>query len=364
MTHGPEPYESSVNESRIEPRYDWALGEIESLYARPLPEIIFRAQSIHRIWHRADEVQACSLLSIKTGGCPEDCGYCPQSARYQTGLKVTPLTSVEETLAHARQAKEAGSTRFCMGAAWRDAPSGGAFEQVLEMVRGVRALGIEACCTLGMLNNQQARALATAGLTAYNHNLDTSPEFYEEIISTRSYQDRLETLARVRRAGITVCCGGIIGMGERRTDRFSLLRQLSSMQPHPESVPINLLVRVEGTPLADEAPIDPFELVRTIATARILMPASMVRLSAGRRELSDEAQALCFLAGANSIFMGERLLTTPNPEQDRDLDLLGRLGMHLQSSKEIRCETTIHPEMTYEQSSQTGTKGKAAVWGT
>jgi biotin synthase len=360
MTHGPELYQSSFNESRLELRHDWTLEEIESGYTASLPELILRAQSIHRVWHRADEVQACSLLSIKTGGCPEDCGYCPQSARYQTGLKVTPLTSVEETLAHAREAKEAGATRFCMGAAWRDAPNGRAFEQVLEMVHGVRALGMEACCTLGMLNDQQAHALAKAGLTAYNHNLDTSPEFYEKIISTRSYQDRLETLARVRRAGITVCCGGIIGMGESRADRFSLLQQLSSLRPHPESVPINLLVRVEGTPLADEAPLDPFELVRTIATARILMPASMVRLSAGRTELSDEAQALCFLAGANSIFMGERLLTTPNPEQDRDLDLLGRLGMHLQSTKEISYQT----ETTYEQSSQTGTKGKTAVWGT
>jgi len=310
-------------------RHDWTLDEIEVIYTLPLPELIFRAQTAHRAYHRPDEVQGCSLLSIKTGGCPEDCAYCPQAARYQTGVERTALMSVDETLHAAGHAQVQGATRFCMGAAWRDVPQGREFEQVLEMVRGVRALGMEACCTLGMLDDQQAEALATAGLTAYNHNLDTSPEFYGEIITTRTYDERLATLARVRQAGITVCCGGIIGMGEERADRYRLLAQLAAQRPHPESVPINMLVRVAGTPLAEERPIDPLELVRMIATARILMPASMVRLSAGRLSLSDEAQALCFLAGANSIFMGEKLLTTPNPEMNHDRQLLGKLGMHL-----------------------------------
>jgi biotin synthase len=315
-------------------RYEWSLAEIESLYTLPLPELILRAQSIHRAWHRNDEIQACALLSIKTGGCPEDCGYCPQSARYKTKLTLTPLLRVEEILDQARKANAAGATRFCMGAAWRDVPEGTAFDQVLQMVCGVRSFNMEACCTLGMLTEQQAQALAAAGLTAYNHNLDTSPDFYPKIITTRTYRDRLETLARVRRAGITVCCGGIVGMGENRRDRFSLLQQLSNLQPHPESVPINLLVRVEGTPLANAAPLDPFELVRMIATTRILMPRSMVRLSAGRMELSDEAQALCFVAGANSIFFGDQLLTTPNPAKDKDTELLSRLGMRFQSGSQ------------------------------
>jgi biotin synthase len=312
-------------------RYDWTINEIESVYELPLPDLIFKAQTVHRAYHRADEVQGCSLLSIKTGGCPEDCAYCPQSAFYDTGLPHQPLMTPEETLAAARRAREQGASRFCMGAAWRSIPKGDDFEKVLEMVRGVRALGMEACCTLGMLNDDQAGALAAAGLTAYNHNLDTSPEFYGEIITTRTYEDRLQTLRRVRRAGITVCCGGIIGMGERRQDRYRLLEQLATQHPHPESVPINVLVRVEGTPLDQQEPLDPLEMVRMIGTARILMPASMVRLSAGRLSLSDEAQALCFLAGANSIFMGEKLLTTPNPEINHDQALLNRLGMHLRS---------------------------------
>jgi biotin synthase len=269
------------------------------------------------------------LLSIKTGGCPEDCGYCPQSAHYRTGVAREELLSVEATLAAARQALANGATRFCMGAAWRNVPTGEPFERVLAMVRGVRALGLEACCTLGMLTSEQAEALAEAGLTAYNHNLDTSAEFYGEIIHTRTYQERLDTLARVRRAGITVCCGGIIGMGEDRAARCGLLQQLASLDPHPESVPVNMLVRVAGTPLADQPDTDPLELVRTIATARILMPRSKVRLSAGRLSLSDEAQALCFLAGANSVFLGERLLTTLNPGQDVDRRLFERLGMRL-----------------------------------
>jgi biotin synthase len=269
------------------------------------------------------------LLSIKTGGCPEDCGYCPQSAHYDTGVEREQLLGLETTLVAARRARDQGATRFCMGAAWRNVPKGEPFERVLEMVRGVRALGLEACCTLGMLTTEQAEALAQAGLNAYNHNLDTSPEFYGEIIHTRTYQERLDTLARVRRAGITVCCGGIIGMGEDRAARCGLLRELASLDPHPESVPVNMLVRAAGTPLAELPPADPLELVRTIATARILMPRAKVRLSAGRMALSDEAQALCFLAGANSIFLGDRLLTTPNPGTDADARLFERLGLRL-----------------------------------
>ncbi len=314
-------------------RHDWTVSEIQSVYTSPLPDLIYRAQTIHRQFHRPDEVQGCMLLSIKTGGCPEDCAYCPQSARYETNVSRQDLLSVEETLASARSARGQGATRFCMGAAWRDVPRDARFTRVLEMVRGVRALGMEACCTLGMLTPEQAGELASAGLTAYNHNLDTSPDFYGEIITTRTYQERLDTLARVRRAGMTVCCGGIIGMGEDRAARYGLLRELSTLHPHPESVPINLLVRVEGTPLADGPSTDPLEMARMIATARILMPASMVRLSAGRLSLSDEAQALCLLAGANSVFLGDRLLTTPNPEADADRRLFDKLGMHLRPAE-------------------------------
>lgn len=310
-------------------RHDWTLEEIEAIYTMPLLELVFEAQRVHRESHRPNEVQGCMLLSIKTGGCPEDCGYCSQSAHYDTEVTRRELMSVEDTLAAARRAREQGATRFCMGAAWRNVPGGVAFERVLEMVRGVRALGMEACCTLGMLTDSQAQALAEAGLSAYNHNLDTAPEFYGQIVHTRTYQDRLDTLARVRRAGITVCCGGIIGMGEDRATRYGLLQQLAALRPHPESVPINLLMRVEGTPLANQAPLDPMELVRTIGTARILMPSSMVRLSAGRVSLSEEAQALCFLAGANSVFLGERLLTTPNPGSDADTRLFEKLGVRL-----------------------------------
>ncbi|MBV8906458.1 MAG: biotin synthase BioB [Acidobacteriia bacterium] len=310
-------------------RHDWTLEEIQAIYTTPLLELVFEAQLIHREHHRADEVQGCMLLSIKTGGCPEDCAYCPQSAHYRTGVIREELMSVESTLAAARQARHQGATRFCMGAAWRNVPNGEPFDRVLDMVRGVRALGLEACCTLGMLSDNQADALADAGLTAYNHNLDTSPEFYGEIVHTRTYQERLDTLARVRRAGITVCCGGIIGMGEDRVDRYGLLRQLASLDPHPESVPVNMLVRVAGTPLADRPAIDSLELVRAIATARILMPRAKVRLSAGRLSLSEETQALCFLAGANSVFLGDKLLTTPNPGQDADTRLFERLGLRL-----------------------------------
>jgi biotin synthase len=308
-------------------RHDWTRDEVRSLYHQPLLELVFQAQQVHRQHHNPQEVQFCRLLSIKTGGCPEDCGYCPQSAHYETGVERAALMDVDDVLARARQAKSEGSTRFCMGAAWREVRDGRDFDAVLEMVRGVAALDMEVCCTLGMLTARQARRLAEAGLTAYNHNLDTSPEFYGNIITTRRYEDRLRTLEHVRQAGITVCCGGIIGMGESDDDRIGLLHQLASLRPHPESVPINMLVAVEGTPLANAQPADPLALVRCIATARVLMPASMVRLSAGRRSLTREAAALCFLAGANSIFTGEKLLTTPNPQIDEDQQLFCDLGL-------------------------------------
>jgi biotin synthase len=310
-------------------RYDWTIAQIQTIYTSSLPDLMYRAQSVHRMFHNPEEVQWCALLSIKTGGCPEDCAYCPQSAHYKTDVARNALMSVEETLAAATRARDQGVTRFCMGAAWRDAPTGDEFDRILDMVRGVRDLGLEACCTLGMLDDAQAQALAKAGLTAYNHNLDTSPEFYGKIITTRTYEDRLRTLERVRRSGVTVCCGGIIGMGETAEDRYGLLQQLATQQPHPESVPINLLVRVDGTPLGRRDALDPFEIVRMIGTARILMPASIVRLTAGRLSLSSEAQALCYLAGANSIFVGERLLTTPNPSTEEDRILFDKLGMRL-----------------------------------
>jgi biotin synthase len=316
-------------------RHDWSVQEIESVYTAALPDLVYRAQTLHRAHHRPDEVQGCTLLSIKTGGCPEDCAYCPQSAHYHTNVTRTGLVSLDELTAAATEARAQGATRFCMGAAWREVPDGPDFDRVLDMVRTVRDLGMEACCTLGMLRQDQADALAAAGLSAYNHNLDTAPEFYGTIITTRTYDDRLATLARVRRAGITVCCGGIIGMGEERGVRYRMLQQLAALDPHPESVPVNLLVRVDGTPLAGQAPLDPLELVRTIATARIMMPTSLVRLSAGRMLLSDEAQGLCFLAGANSIFLGDQLLTTPNPGQSHDEQLLQRLGMRLSAAAPV-----------------------------
>jgi biotin synthase len=308
-------------------RHDWERVEVEAIYRTALPELIFHAQTIHRQFHSPDRVQTCQLISIKTGGCPEDCAYCPQSAHYEAGVGREGLLDPEHVISVAREAADRGVTRFCMGAAWRQAPEGQEFENVLEMVRGVSALGMEVCCTLGMLTEAQAAKLKEAGLNAYNHNLDTSPEFYGSIITTRVYDDRLKTLAAVRKAGITVCCGGILGMGERETDRIGLLHQLAKLEPHPESVPINMLVRVEGTPLAAMPPLDPLEMVRSIATARILMPASRVRLAAGRKQLSPEAVTLCFLAGANSIFVGEKLLTTPNPGPDEDEQLLQSLGM-------------------------------------
>jgi biotin synthase len=308
-------------------RYDWRRDEVEAIYRTALPSLVFRAQTVHRRFHPEDRVQTCQLLSIKTGGCPEDCAYCPQSAHYDAGLARQALLDPEHVVSVAREAAGRGVTRFCMGAAWRQAPEGREFEKVLQMVRGVSALGLEVCCTLGMLTERQAEQLKEAGLSAYNHNLDTSPEFYGAIITTRIYEDRLKTLAAVRKAGITVCCGGILGMGEREADRIGLLQQLASLRPHPESVPINMLVRVEGTPLAKVPALNPLEMVRAIATARILMPASRVRLAAGRKQLSPEAVTLCFLAGANSIFVGEKLLTTPNPGRDEDEELLATLGM-------------------------------------
>jgi biotin synthase len=308
-------------------RHDWQRSEVASIYRTPLLSLVYRAQTVHRQFHAEDRVQTCQLLSIKTGGCPEDCGYCPQSAHYDAGVGREALLDPEHVISVAREAAERGVTRFCMGAAWRQAPEGREFERVLQMVRGVSALGLEVCCTLGMLNERQAEQLKEAGLSAYNHNLDTSPEFYGSIITTRVYDDRLKTLAAVRKAGITVCCGGILGMGEREEDRIGLLLQLATLEPHPESVPINMLVRVEGTPLANVPVLDPLEMVRAIATARILMPASRVRLAAGRKQLSQEAVTLCFLAGANSIFVGEKLLTTPNPGRDEDEELLETLGM-------------------------------------
>jgi biotin synthase len=308
------------------PRNDWTREEVRALFALPFPELIFRAAQVHRDNFDPSEVQISTLLSIKTGGCPEDCAYCPQSAKFETGVKAEKLMDLEAVLAEARAAKAGGASRFCMGAAWRS-PKDRDLEKVCDMVEGVKALGLETCVTLGMLTSEQAKRLKTCGLDYYNHNLDTSPEFYGEIITTRTYQDRLDTLEHVRAAGINVCCGGIIGMGEKPDDRVGMIATLASLPVHPESVPINMLVRVEGTPLAERATIDPLDFVRTIAVARITMPTSMVRLSAGREDMSEEMQALCFLAGANSIFYGPKLLTTPNPGRDRDMALLDKLGL-------------------------------------
>jgi len=308
-------------------RHDWTVNELRAIHDLPLTDLLYRAQTVHRRYHAADTVQCCTLLSIKTGHCPEDCGYCPQSSHHETTVDSHGLLDVDSVLAAATRAREHGATRFCMGAAWRDAPEGKQFDRVLDMVRGVRALGMEACCTLGMLSRDQAQRLSGAGLTAYNHNLDSSPEFYDKVVTTRTYDERLQTLAHVRESGVTLCCGGIIGMGETVTDRMRLLQVLAGHDPHPESVPVNVLVRVPGTPMAELPPVDPFEMVRMIATARIAMPASMVRFAAGRTGLSPEVQTLCFMAGANSIFTGDKLLTTPNPGESHDADLFARTGM-------------------------------------
>jgi biotin synthase len=313
------------------PRHDWTREEVRALFDLPFPDLMFSAQNVHRQNFDPAEVQISTLLSIKTGGCPEDCAYCPQSAHYETGVAAEKLMPLDAVLAQARAAKEGGASRFCMGAAWRS-PKDRDLDAVCAMVEGVKALGLETCVTLGMLDGAQAHRLKDAGLDYYNHNLDTSPEFYDRIITTRTYQDRLDTLDHVREAGIHVCCGGIVGMGETREDRVGMIATLASLPVHPESVPINMLVKVAGTPLADKDSLDSraldgIEFVRTVAVARICMPRSMVRLSAGRETMSEETQALCFLAGANSIFYGPKLLTTPNPDRDRDRELMERLGM-------------------------------------
>ncbi len=317
---------ASLRPGPLPPRHDWTRGEVRALFELPFPELMFQAAQTHRQYFDPTEVQISTLLSIKTGGCPEDCAYCPQAAQYDTGVKAEKLMAVEAVLAEARAAKANGASRFCMGAAWRE-PKDRDLEQVCAMVEGVKALGLETCATLGMLTGEQASRLKASGLDYYNHNLDTSPEFYGEIITTRTYRDRLDTLDRVRDAGINVCCGGIVGMGERLDDRVGMIATLANLPVHPESVPINMLVQVEGTPLSRAAKLDPLDFVRTVAVARITMPASVVRLSAGREDMSEETQALCFLAGANSIFYGPKLLTTPNPERDRDLRLLDKLGL-------------------------------------
>ncbi|QIZ76029.1 biotin synthase BioB [Ferrimonas lipolytica] len=307
-------------------RHDWTLEQIQTLLAQPLNDLLFEAQTVHRQHFEPNQVQISRLLSIKTGACPEDCKYCPQSARYHTGLAAEQLVEVEKVLTEAKAAQAAGASRFCMGAAWRN-PRERDMPYLLQMVQEVKAMGMETCMTLGMLTEEQADALAEAGLDYYNHNLDTSPEFYGEIISTRNYNDRLNTLDNVRRAGMKVCSGGILGMGEQASDRASLLQQLANLPTHPESVPINMLVKVEGTPMADQPDLDPIEFVRIIAAARVMMPASHVRLSAGREDMSDELQAMCFFAGANSIFYGCKLLTTANPKENDDMALFARLGI-------------------------------------
>lgn len=308
-------------------RNDWSIEEVHEIYNSPLLDLIFRAAAIHREYNDTGEVQVCTLLSIKTGGCSEDCAYCPQAARYHTDISVQALMKKDEVLKYAQKAKEAGSTRFCMGAAWREVRDNKDFDRVLDMVRGVNEMGLEVCCTLGMLTGEQAEKLADAGLYSYNHNLDTSREYYGEIISTRTYNDRLQTLENVRKAGVTVCCGGIIGLGENHEDRIGMLHTLATLPEHPESVPINALVPVKGTPLADNKKTDVWDMVKMIATARVLMPRAMVRLSAGRLELSVAEQALCFLAGANSIFAGDKLLTTPNPAFSDDMAMFDLLGL-------------------------------------
>lgn len=319
----------------------WKVADVVALYDLPFNDLLFRAQQVHREHFDANAVQLSTLLSIKTGGCEEDCAYCPQSAHYETGVKAEKLMEVDAVLAAARVAKENGATRFCMGAAWRN-PKDRHLEPIKDMIRGVKAMGLETCVTLGMLEAHQAQSLRDAGLDYYNHNLDTSPEFYGQIISTRTYEDRLATLERVRDAGINVCCGGIVGMGESRRERAGLIAQLANMDPYPESVPINNLVQVDGTPLTGTEALDPFEFVRTIAVARITMPRAMVRLSAGREKMDDALQALCFLAGANSIFYGDQLLTTGNPQAEADRKLLARLGIRAQTANALPADEHKH----------------------
>ncbi|MTI22175.1 biotin synthase BioB [Fulvivirga sp. RKSG066] len=308
-------------------RNDWTREEITEIFNTPILDLVYRAATVHREYNDASEVQVCTLLSVKTGGCPEDCAYCPQAARYHTDVKVHKLLPTEEVLENARAAKEAGSTRFCMGAAWREVRDNRDFDRVLDMVKGVNAMDMEVCCTLGMLTEEQALKLKEAGLYAYNHNLDTSEEHYDDIISTRTYDDRLDTIDNVRKANISVCSGGIIGMGEKEDDRIDMLHTLSTMEEHPESVPVNALVPVEGTPLAEQPRVSVWEMIRMIATARIIMPKAMVRLSAGRVRMNMEEQALCFMAGANSIFAGDKLLTTPNPDVVEDKEMFQTLNL-------------------------------------
>ena len=322
----------AAGDAASELRHDWTIDEVRALYGLPLFALIDRAREVHRRHHRSGEVQLCRLLSVKTGGCPEDCAYCPQSAHYQTGVGRQPMLGVEQVRAAAEQARADGATRFCMGAAWRHVRDGAEFDRVIEMVRAVKELGLEACATLGMLDASQARRLKEAGLDAYNHNLDTSEAYYKSIITTRDQGERLATLANVRAAGVQVCSGGIIGMGESLEDRAAMLVALAALDPHPESVPINALVRAPGTPLAELPPVDPLEFLRMVATARIVLPASRIRLSAGRAELDQQTQLLCLYAGANSIFYGDKLLTTPNPDTVDDLALIQRAGLSVQAS--------------------------------
>ncbi len=333
-------------------RYDWTVEEITKLFELPFNDLMFQAQQAHRAHFDANEVQLSTLLSIKTGGCPEDCKYCPQSSRYNTDLESELLMKKEEVMKAARAAKEKGATRFCMGAAWRE-PKGRAFELVLEMIREVKAMGMEACATLGMLDAEQAKKLKDAGLDYYNHNLDTDPEYYKEIISTRTYEERLDTLKHVRSQGMSVCCGGIVGMGETIRNRAGMIAQLARMRPHPESVPINMLVKVKGTPMEDVEDLDNFDFIRTIAVARITMPASHVRLSAGRETMSEEMQALCFLAGANSIFYGEKLLTTGNKEAEQDRVFFEKLGIHPEEKSTPSSRRMVDADVATNVSQQT-----------
>jgi biotin synthase len=330
LTTTPQGESSAYNRPPPDLRHDWTAAEAAGLFDLPFSDLIHRAHTTHRLFFDHNQIQLSALLNIKSGGCPEDCAYCPQSARYTTGVDNAPILKLDEVVDAARSARGIGATRFCMGAAWRS-PREKDFVKVLEMVAAIKDLGMESCATLGMLSYEQAARLKQAGLDFYNHNLDTSPEFYKSIITTREYQDRLDTLGHVRNAGINVCCGGIIGMGEQTIDRVEMLIVLANLPRHPESVPINLLVRVQGTPLAQAAPISPLEIVKTIAVARIMMPSSYLRLSAGRNDMSEETQALCFYAGANSVFFGEKLLTTDNPQSRKDLELFKRLGLRLKS---------------------------------
>lgn len=318
--------QSSSPVAPIEPRHDWSRDEVNALFALPFNDLIFKAQSVHRQWFDANEVQKSTLLSIKTGGCPEDCNYCSQSAKFETGLKATKLMDFDTVLQGAERAKAAGASRYCMGAAWRS-PKDRDMDAVIAMIKGVRAMGMETCMTLGMLSPQQAAQLKEAGLDYYNHNIDTSEEFYGDIITTRTFEDRIETIGHVQDAGINVCAGGILGMGEQEGDRASMLTTLANLNPQPQSVPINMLIPIAGTPMGDNEAVDPIDFVRCIGVARIMMPKSVVRLSAGREWMSDETQALCFMAGANSIFVGEALLTTANPALDKDNNLFDRLGL-------------------------------------